>query len=120
MMTQRMPCVACPWRVDAHAQDIPNFKLALAESLADTCPDSSGQGPSFGSLVFACHQSRPNEEFHCAGWLAAMGVNHPNIRLSVATGKLDVEVLSPGEDWPELHTSFEDFITKLRRDSDAL
>lgn len=28
-----MPCPTCPWRLDATAQDIPNFDLEQAENL---------------------------------------------------------------------------------------
>jgi hypothetical protein len=32
LTTLAMPCPACPWRLDATAQDIPNFDLELAEN----------------------------------------------------------------------------------------
>lgn len=108
------PCPSCPWRKNKTASDIPNFSLNKAENLAGCCPDSNGMGPSFGSSMFACHQSHEGEEFACAGWLATVGHAHPNVRLAVAFGKLPVDALTPGKDWPELHESFSEVIDKLR------
>lgn len=115
MTAIRKPCAACPWRVDAHAQDIPNFKLELAEDLAASSPRERGN-PEFGDPQFACHQSRPGEEIACAGWLASVGHAHPQVRIGVYQGRVDVAALLPGEDWPELHGSFAEVIAKLRDD----
>lgn len=110
----RRPCVGCPWIRDRTAGGIPGFDLRMAEKLAATCPDSYGFGPDFGAPVFACHHSRDGDEFPCAGWLAAVGEAHPGVRLRVQAGGIDPEALSPGEDWPELHETFDEMIAKLR------
>lgn len=114
MSACRRPCPSCPWRVDQDASTIPNFRLDLAENLANTCPSERGYGPDFGSPQFACHQSREDAEIACAGWLAQVGGAHPNVRMAVMAGKVPVEALTPGEDWPELHESFDEVIEKLR------
>lgn len=111
----RRPCRSCPWRVDQHAHAIPNFSLELAERLEATCP-SGGYGVDMMAPQFACHQSNEGEEIVCAGWLAVAGGRHPAVRLAVATGRLSPDALSPGDDWPELHESFNDLIEKLRSD----
>jgi hypothetical protein len=64
--------------------------------------------------VFACHQSRPGEEFPCAGWLATHGHNSIAVRLMVLQGRLPADALEPGADGPELHASFDEVIAKLR------
>lgn len=112
----RRPCPTCPWRVDRDASTIPGFSLEKAERLDRTCPNDHGRGsgPNFGDPVFACHQSRPGEEVVCAGWLAVFGGLHPNMRLAVCQGRIDPAALSPGEGWPELHQTFEEFIEKMR------
>lgn len=104
----RQPCLSCPWRVDQDAQDIPNFSLDLAERLERTCHQD------FGAPVFACHQSRKGKEFPCAGWLAVYGANSIAVRMMVIGGRIQPDALQPGEDWPELHTDFEEVIEKLR------
>lgn len=109
----RQPCPSCPWRVDQAATDIPGFDLELAEHLAGT---SDGE---FGSPIFACHQSREDEEFACAGWLAVEGYHSIAVRLMVMGGRLDAEALMPGEEWPALHQSFDELIEKLRETDDA-
>jgi hypothetical protein len=114
MKTSGKPCASCPWRRAATAEDIPNFDLDLAEKLADTCPDHRGMGPDFGASMFACHQSRPGEEFACAGWLAKVGHSHPAVRLAVVFGRLDPAALEPGADWPELHDDYQEVLDKLR------
>ncbi|WP_412093862.1 MULTISPECIES: DUF6283 family protein [Cupriavidus] len=111
------PCASCPWRRDSVAGDIANFDLALAESLAATCPDHRGMGPDFGAGVFACHQSKEGAEFACAGWLARVGHCHPSVRLAVTVGRLDPAMLAPGEGWPELHDDYGQVLEKLRLQS---
>lgn len=71
-------------------------------------------GPSYLDPIFACHQSRLNEEFACAGWLAKVGHAHPRIRYLVSTGKLPAEALKPGPEWPVLHSNYQDVLDKLR------
>jgi hypothetical protein len=109
----RKPCPSCPWRTDQDARAIPNFSLELAEALARTSPDGN-YGPEFGAPMFACHQSHEGREVVCTGWRAAVGNAHPGVRLECATGRISVEALSPGDDWPELHESFAEVIAKLR------
>ncbi|MDN7726514.1 DUF6283 family protein [Burkholderia gladioli] len=108
------PCASCPWRRDARAADIPTFDLALAEHLSATCPDSRDMGPDLDASVFACHQSKPGEEFACAGWLATVGNRHPRVRLAVLSNRLDAAALEPGCDWPALHDSYQQVLDKLR------
>lgn len=116
MKSLNKPCKACPWRKDAHAQDIPGFDLAKAESMARCCPDAEGFGPDFFAPVFACHQSPQGEEFPCAGWLAQVGEASPRIRIALVHGDLKPDVLQPGRDWPALHESYGEVIKKLRAD----
>lgn len=108
------PCAACPWRIDATAQDIPGFDLALAEGLTATCPDERGMGPDFGASMFACHQSKIGSELCCAGWLAQVGHRHPGVRLAIAFGRLDPAALKPGRKWPALHENYASVLDKLR------
>lgn len=108
MSAYRKPCPTCPWRVDQDASAIPNFSLELAENLRRTCE----QG--FGAPMFACHQSRDGAEVVCAGWLAVYGADSIAVRMQVIAGNYPPEVLSPGEDWPDLHSSFDEVIEKLR------
>lgn len=110
----RRPCPSCPWRVDQTTAAIPNFRLDLAERLAETCPDERGFGPDFGDPQFGCHLSRPGAEFVCAGWLARVGNCHPAVRLNVLLGKLPAAALEVGAGWPELHESYADVLAKLR------
>lgn len=105
----------CPWHLDRDAQDIPAFRLELAEKLARTCPDERGRGPDFGAPLFACHQSKVGAEVHCAGWLASVGHAHPGVRLAVISGRLEPTQLEPGSGWPALHDSYAEVLDKLRR-----
>lgn len=114
MKTTKKPCGSCPWRLDQDARDIPGFDLQMAESLRACSPDERGFGPDFGARMFACHKSREGEEYPCAGWLAAVGGKHPMVRMCVSTGMLPATVLTPGEDWPPIHTSYGEVLDKLR------
>lgn len=106
----KSPCKSCPWRVDNHAEDIPNFRLDLAESLVSTTSDQ------LGAPTFACHLSRDDEEFACAGWLARYGWNNIGVRLGLAFGRYTADMLEPGDDWPATHETFDEVIAKLRED----
>ncbi len=108
------PCEACPWRKDRDARDIPNFSMELAESLAGTCPDQRGMGPSFGASWFACHLSVEGQEIPCAGWLATVGHAHPGVRLAISMGRLSVDLLKAAEGTSPLHASYGEVLEKLR------
>lgn len=71
-------------------------------------------GPDFDASVFACHQSKPGEEFACAGWLATVVHCHPRVRLAVSLKRLDAAALEPGKDWPALHENYQQVLDKLR------
>lgn len=109
---KRMPCPTCPWRVSQHADAIPGFKLGLAEKLVATTSDQ------LGAPLFACHQSRPEKEIICLGWLVNYGWDSIAVRLKMLRGEIDPDELERGEDWPELHDTFEEVIGKLRADCD--
>lgn len=114
-MSARRPCQSCPWRVDSSGADvIPNFSLDLAEGLVNTS-GSPGDDRPVGSPMFACHQSRPDEEIVCAGWLKSVGVYHLGVRVAPMAGHFDPETVRPDDSWPELHESFAEVIEKLRR-----
>jgi hypothetical protein len=108
------PCESCPWRIDKGADDIPGFSLPLAEALTATCPDERGFGPEFGAPMFACHHSKEHSEIPCAGWLAAVGERHPNVRIAVMEGRIDPRALEYAPDSPELHENYREVLTKLR------
>jgi len=56
--------------------------------------------------MFACHKSPDGREEACAGWLAAVGVDHLGVRMAVLSGRLEPEDLQPGPDWPPLFSSY--------------
>jgi len=105
-----VPCASCPWRVDQHADDIPNFRLDLAEGLTSTI---TGE---LGAPIFACHQSKEQREVPCVGWLWVYGYDSIAIRLRMLRGEMTQDELVPDPSI-ELHATFDEFIAKLREDS---
>ena len=105
----RPPCATCPWRVSQHADEIPGFRLDMAEELIGTTSDQ------LGAPVFACHQSRPAEEVVCVGWLWRYGPDNIAVRLRLMDGQMKPEELEPDPSI-ELHKTFDQVITKLRED----
>jgi hypothetical protein len=99
--------------VDQHADEIPGFKLELAEVLKTTTETG------LGNPIFACHQSHMGREVVCRGWLVRHGWDSIAIRLMLANGRMQRDELYPGDDWPELHESFDGMIAKLRADMAA-
>lgn len=112
MSACRIPCKTCPWRIEQHADEIPNFKLELAESLANTTVTA------IESPIFACHQSKfDGQEVICVGWLWRYGWDNIQIRLRLMNGKTQPEELEIQDGFDEiLHPSFEEMIEKLRED----
>ncbi|HEY2201099.1 MAG TPA: DUF6283 family protein [Solirubrobacteraceae bacterium] len=106
---KRLPCASCPWRVDAHADAIPGFNLALAEELDRTLSDQ------LGAPMMACHGSHQDREVICVGWLWRYGWDNIGVRLKLMRGDLQPEDLEPDPSI-ELHETFEEFIAKLRDD----
>jgi hypothetical protein len=111
MTTCRHPCNSCPWRKEQHADEIPGFKIELAENLIHTT-EGELQSP-----IFACHQSTPDQEVVCVGWLWRYGIGNIQIRLRLIAGKMRVEELDMPHEYDEiLHNNFDQVITKLRED----
>jgi hypothetical protein len=94
------PCDECPWRVTAEPGRFPACRY---EDLAATAGDAGIYSPMFG-----CHKGAPgtDEDLGCAGWLAIAGREHAGVRLAVAMGRLPIEALLPGGNWPELYGSY--------------
>jgi hypothetical protein len=96
------PCANCPWRKDSEPGEFPPERYRALRSTAGR----PGQEVDMRAPIFACHKSAEGKEMACAGWLAQVGYQHLGMRLAVVQGRLPVEALEPGEDWPEL---FEDY-----------
>lgn len=97
---RRYPCAECPFRRDTEPGMFPASRYeALRSTVGDPAPP--------GAPVFACHKTSEGKDQVCAGWLAVTGWGHVGIRLALARGELPVEAMEPGEDWPELFSSYE-------------
>jgi hypothetical protein len=101
---RRRPCAQCPWRRDVEPGQFPAERY---EALAATSGKRSAEA-GITAPMFACHKSPERREEACAGWLAAVGWNHLGVRVAVHLGRLPECALTPGEDWPELFTDYED------------
>jgi len=97
------PCDECPIRADNADNPKSKFPAGRWEALS-----VSVNAPQFGETMFGCHKGAPgtDEDLACAGWLVQFGGGHPTVRLAVVTGRLPVEALSPGANWPPLHESW--------------
>lgn len=102
MPCRRVPCAECPW---VKATKAGQFTAERFEALRATTGGPGNEAP-FGSPMFACHKSADGKEMPCAGWLAAVGIESITVRVLVSTGRIPAEALHPGEEWPELHTSY--------------
>lgn len=106
-------CKSCPWRVGCVPdKDIPNYRVELHEGLRDTIKEGLESIPIGCQRVMACHYSRPDDEFACAGWLHnQLGVgNNIGVRLGVMSGRLPVPEVDG-----EQHERFEDTLPSQAR-----
>jgi len=106
-------CKSCPWRVDCVPdRDIPNYQRDLHENLDNTIAKPGDVATAFCSVqhLMACHYSKPQAEFPCAGWLHhQLGTgNNIGVRLRVMSGHLPV----PEVDGPQ-HETFEDTLCSM-------
>ena len=100
------PCAECPW---VKATPRGQFPARRYEALRDTTGEPGDEVP-IGSPIFACHKSQEGRELPCAGWLGSVGVYHLGMRLAAARGELGDSPFRPGEDWPELHESYDEMV----------
>ncbi|SDK50757.1 hypothetical protein SAMN05216298_0323 [Glycomyces sambucus] len=104
---RRRPCEECPWRLDAEPGKFsPAEFAAMRETVEQPVGGFTGDWPP----VFACHMTAPTpgrESIACAGVLAVCGLDNLTVRLGLALGRVPADALTPGEDWPALHASFE-------------
>lgn len=98
------PCAECPWRCDTSPGQFPACRYDALRNTAG----ASGAEAGLRAPMFACHKTPDGQERACAGWLAAVGIDHLGVRLAVAQGCLDPRALSPGDGWPELFGSYEE------------
>lgn len=101
---RRWPCQECPFRRDTRPGQFPACRYEALKATAG----APGAEAGIGAPLFACHKSPEGREEACAGWLAVSGYEHLGVRLAVAQGRLPASVLTPGEGWPELHSSYDE------------
>lgn len=99
-------CKSCPWRINCEPDnDIPNYSRELAKGLTRTIQSGLATMHQKVRHVMACHYSKPDEEFACAGWLYnQIGVgNNFGVRLDVMNGKYPAPIVDG-----EQHENYED------------
>lgn len=106
------PCSECPFRADNADNPKAQFPAEAWDRLADCAPGPEGH-PGLTDPLFGCHQGAPgtDEDLACAGWLALVGDEHVQVRLAVSTGDLPAEALQAGDDWPAMHSTWDEVVT---------
>jgi hypothetical protein len=112
---RRWPCAECPWRRDTPPGQFPACRY---DALRETSGRQGFEAP-LSAPMFACHKSPDGPEEACAGWLAAVGVDHLGVRLAVIMGQLEPEVCQPGPEWPPLFSSYAEMARTQAADADA-
>lgn len=115
----RRQCQKCPWKVRVDPHDIPGYCEDLHASLTRTI---ATPGDLFSEFkMMACHETVPDRQLPCVGWLHhQLGEgNNLGLRYAVSLGKVDanVEVVGPQ------HSTFEDTLpddTLAKRSSKRL
>lgn len=98
----KRPCSECPWKLDA----VPGrFTEERWRSLQETAHHPRRGSAEMHAPIFACHRTGEGRDRACAGWLAQEGAGHVGIRIATYSGRLSIEALSPGKDWPPLHAT---------------
>lgn len=106
MNCRKEPCAECPWVKTTEPGQFPRQRY---EQLRNTT-GQPGKEVGIEAPLFACHKSQEGKELPCAGWLVAVGYFSLKVRLLLSRGELPVEAMTAGDDWPELHGSFEEMM----------
>lgn len=102
-MQPRRQCKKCPWKVSTDPHTIPDgYSADKHRGLASTIarPDVFTTGPI---SMMACHETKPDDELPCVGWLVhQLGPgNNLGLRLRVIAGRVDANVELDGEQHPD-------------------
>ena len=109
MKVRKKQCKACPWKKSTNPnEDIPgNYTEELHKGLIDTIAEPSDLS-TLGEAcmrMMACHETTPDDEYPCVGWLVHQLGPGNNIALRIRG--LD-GCFSGLETVGEQHTCFED------------
>lgn len=106
------PCKACPWLRSSSAggSDIPNFSLELMRDLSSTCGEEDGF-----RKIMACHDSKEDKPFGCAGYMAVQGHKNINVRLLAAQGEIPLRKIYEATDGLDFYESFDEMLADYER-----
>jgi hypothetical protein len=103
----RRPCPDCPWRKDNPSPG--KFPQENFEAMRSTTGVPGAEAP-IGASLFACHHSKEDGSFVCAGWLAAVGIENLTARYLATRGIINPKGFQPGDDWPELYEDYDSML----------
>jgi len=97
-------CAKCPWKVSTNPHDIPDgYNVEKHKGLRKTIAEPGSLRPTGHAM--ACHESTPEQEMHCIGWLMNQLGPGNNIALRFQMLQYDLkDVKLDGEQ----HERFED------------
>jgi hypothetical protein len=110
-------CAKCPWRTDVNPHDIPNgYSVENHKNLDSTIATGLESLGNSSIHVMACHETNPEDETPCLGWLANQLGPGNNLGLRMAMRHCenirDVELVG------DQHETFEATIPEDRADDD--
>lgn len=84
-------CAKCPWKKSTNPYDIPDgYSVDKHCALEATIADPGALNIGEMMRVMACHESSPEEEMHCVGWLMNQLDRGNNISLRIQMMKYDL------------------------------
>lgn len=100
------PCSRCPASIDTPPGEFTAEKFAEMRSCTG---DAATHGIAAMHHYFACHRSRPGQEYICPGVLMIVGEHHLGARIGVAEGRIPPMYVQgePPPDWPPLFDSYD-------------
>jgi hypothetical protein len=113
-MCAEKPCPTCPWLKSSKVggEDIKNFDIELMRELKKTVPPEGTEDDGFYTIM-ACHHSKEEKKYACAGYIATHGFQNLNVRILAAQGEIDVHAVISNCEGLELydnfHTMLEDY-----------
>ncbi len=119
---RKYPCDECPIRADNCDNPKSKFPAQKWKDLSVTVWNEKDGSPLMGTILFGCHKGEPgtDADLACAGWLAMFGADHVAVRIALVRERLPVTALTPGENWPPLHQTWEDVVKAQTSDEEEL
>lgn len=117
----KTPCKHCPWKKSSAAggKNIPNFSMDMMRNLANTAPPRGSHEADFRP-IFACHDSKKDKEYGCAGYAARDGLDNLSLRFMVSLRNINLREIIANAEQHDLYDNFYEMLDAFEKAQNPL